>query len=163
MASQQALDAAGVSCVLRLRFVDLRPGLRHDIHLEVRNGTAEPISVTDRPTIRADLRDAAGVPVAPVGLPMSGPIQPPRWATVPPAGYAGFRVDQRTTGLPTREHGRALVALGDRTWVLGPGRYTLTASAAFEAADDGPRDQWVGELDPPPVEIVLTPQMVAVT
>jgi hypothetical protein len=80
---------------------------------------------------------------------------------VPLEAYLGFRVDMRTVGMPTRESGTALLALGGVAWRLGEGQYELRATASFPHAEDGPADQWVGELALPAVTVVVGPEKLA--
>jgi len=152
----------GLSGRLRVEFEDLKPGLRHAVHVELRNHTPNPIAVTDQPRVHAELLDPAGNQISPVGFSMSGPIPMPQWAVIPRDAYVGFRIDMQTVGVPTREHGMALLAVGDKSWGLGAGKYLLKAILVFRKEKDAPENQWVGELVLPPVEVVVTTQMLAV-
>ena len=80
---------------------------------------------------------------------------------VPQDAYIGFRIDMQTVGVPTREHGVALIAVGGKTWELRAGRHVLHIAVAFKNDASGPSNQWVGELKLPSVEVVVTPQMLA--
>jgi hypothetical protein len=154
-------QVTGLSGRLRVEFEDLDPGLRHAVYLELRNEAAQPITVSNLPDLHAHLHDSAGNPVGTSGIVVSGPQPSRRWMVVPLEAYLGFRVDMRTVGMPTRESGTALLALGGEAWRLGKGQYELRATAAFPLAEDGPADQWVGELALPPVTVVLEPEKVA--
>jgi hypothetical protein len=151
----------GLAGRLLVAFEDLQPGLRHAIFLELTNHSLDPVAVTDQPEFRADLRDASsGAPVGPADLLVSGPIPIPQWAVIPRDAYAGIRVDIRTLGVPTREHGVALLALGGKAWHVSAGDYLLQATLICSRRPDGPANQWVGELELPPAGVVVTAQMV---
>jgi len=151
----------GLSGRLLVEFEDLKPGLRHAISLELRNDYFNPIAVINQPRIHAELYDSSGKPVSTSGIWMSGPIPSPQWAVIPRDAYLGFRIDMQTVGVPTREHGMALIAVGGKTWEVRAGTYVLEIALVFERKEDGPPSQWVGELVLPPVEIVVTTQMLA--
>ena|SRR5215207_3845542 len=151
----------GLSGRLRVEFEDLGIGLRHAIHLELRNHSSTPVAVINQPEVRAELYDSSGRPVDTLGYPMSGPIPGAQWAAIPRDSYLGFRVDMQTVGVPTREQGMALIAVGGRTWRVEAGTYVLETAVVFERREEGPANQWVGELELPPVEVVVTAQMLA--
>ena len=152
--------ADGLSGRLRVEFEDLRPGLRHALYLELRNHSFVPVAVLNQPEVRAELHDSSGKPVSTTSFPTSGPSPSPQWAVIPRDAYIGFRIDMQTVGLPTREQGRALLAVGGKTWGLGAGEYLLETVLTFGRKEDGPTNQWVGELKLPPVEVIITPQML---
>jgi hypothetical protein len=147
---------------LRVEFEDLQPGLRHAVYLELRSHSLNPVAVTNQPQTHAELFDTAGRPVTPSGSSMSGPIALPQWAVMPQDAYMGFRIDMQTVGVPTREHGKALIAVGGKSWELKAGEYVLKTALVFRKEEDAPNNQWVGELELPSVEVVVTPQMLAV-
>lgn len=151
----------GLSGKLRVGFEDLKPGLRHVVYLEIRNHSPNPIAVTNQPQIHAELFDSTGKPVSTSAAPMSGPIPYPQWAVIPRDAYLGFRIDMQTVGVPTREHGMTLIAVGDKNWELRARRYVLETTLVFKKEEDAPQNQWVGELALPPVEVVVTTQMLA--
>ncbi len=150
----------GLSGRLRIEFEDLKPGLRHAVYLELRNHSLNPVAVTNQPQIHAELFDSIGKPVSTSGFSISGPIPSPQWAVIPRDAYIGFRIDMQTVGVPTREHGMALIAVGGKTWGLRAGKYVIKMALAFKYEEDGPLNQWVGELELPPVEFVVTAQML---
>lgn len=152
----------GLSGRLRVEFEDLKPGLRHAVYLELRNHSLNPIAVTNQPQIHAELFDSAGKPVSTSDFPTSGPIPNPQWAVIPRDAYLGFRIDMQTVGVPTREHGMALLAVGGKSWGLRAGEYVLKTAVVFKKEEDSPQNQWVGKLELPPVEVVVTVQMLAV-
>jgi len=121
-----------------------------------------PVAVVNQPEIRAELYDSSGKPVSTSSFPMSGPIPSPQWGVIPPDAYIGFRVDMLTVGVPTREQGMILIAVGGKMWALKAGKYVLEIALVFLRKEDGPQNQWVGELALPPVEVVVTTEMVAV-
>ena len=53
-----------------------------------------------------------------------------------------------------------LLAVG-QTWGVKAGDYRLTVKLVFKFHEGGPENQWVGELEMPPVAITVTPQMLA--
>jgi|SRR5207249_395428 len=152
----------GFSGRLRVEFEDLKPGLRHAVYLELRNHGFDRIAVTNQPLIHAELFELSGKPISTSGSQTSGPIPSPQWAVVPRDAYLGFRIDMQTVGVPTREHGLALLAVGGKSWELGVGEYLLKATVTFKDEKDGPPNQWVGEIRLPPVEVVVTKEMLAV-
>lgn len=153
----------GLAGRLLAAFEDLQPGLRYAIFLELRNHSLDPIAVIDQPEFRADLRDAvSAVPIKAPDLLVSGPIPIPQWAVIPRDAYTGIRVDIRTLGVATREHGLALLALNGKAWHVSAGDYLLRATLVCSRRPDGPVNQWVGELELPPVEVVVTAEMVGV-
>ena len=160
VASAWSEPTRGLAGRLIVEFEDLKPGLRHAVYLELRNHSLDPIAVTNQPQIQADLSDASGGMVSTSGMWMSGPIPRPQWALIPREAYVGFRIDMQTVGLPTREYGMALLAIGDNTWELKAGQYVLEIALLFEGDKDGPQGQWVGTLELPPVQVVVTTQML---
>jgi len=159
--SQSAADAwsppiRGLAGRLRVEFEDLNPGLRHAVYLELQNHSFDPVAVTNQPEIRAELLDSSGNPVGTSGLPMSGPIPEPQWGVIPRDAYMRFRVDMQTVGVPTREHGVALLALGGKSWELKVGEYVLKTTVVFQKQEDAPPNQWVGDLELSSVEVVVT-------
>jgi hypothetical protein len=151
----------GFSGRLRVEFEDLKPGLRHAVYLEIRNHSLNPVAVTNQPQIHAELFDSSGKPVITSGS-ANGPMPISQWAVIPPDAYIGFRIDMQTVGIPTREHGVALIAVGGKSWEVRAGDYALKIALEFKNEEDGPKTQWVGNLDLPPVEVVVTTQMLAV-
>lgn len=151
----------GLSGRLRVEFEDLQPGLRHAIYLELRNHLFTPVAVTNQPQTHAELFDSAGNPVDLAGFPVSGPAPDAQWAVIPRDAYMGLRVDMQTVGVPTREHGMALLAIGGKSWALKASQYVLNVRLEYNNQQDGPDNQWVGNLTLPPVEVVVTPEMVA--
>jgi hypothetical protein len=150
----------GLSGRLIVRFEDLSPGLRHAIFLELRNHSLNPIAVINQPQIHAELIDAAGESVIVSGS--AGGAMPSRqWAVMPRDAYLGFRIDMETVGVPTREHGMVLLATGGKSWGLRVGKYVLTIRVVFKNEEDGPANQWVGEIELPSVEVVVAPEMLA--
>lgn len=159
---QWSIKREGLLGRLLVEFEDLNPGLRHAVYLEIRNDSFDPVSVINQPEITAEVSDLSGTPIATLQSSANGPRQARQWAVIPGGAYIGLRVDAQTGNVPGREHGMVLLAVGGRRWGLKPGSYVLKATALFKEEKDGPPDQWVGELDPPPVEIVVTPEMVAI-
>jgi hypothetical protein len=152
----------GVSGRLIVAFEDLNPGLRHAIYLELANSGFDPVAVSNQPKIDTELFDSHGKPLATSSQVGDGPRPIQQWAVITREAYIGFRVDMQSLGVPTREHGVVLLAIGGKAWELRPGKYTLKASAVFDADADGPADHWAGELELPEVEVVVTPEMLAV-
>jgi hypothetical protein len=152
----------GLSGRLRVEFEDLTPGLRHAVYLELRNHSLNPVAVTNQPRVHAELFDSAGKPVITSAFAMGGPMPIPQWAVIPREAYIGFRIDIQTVDVPTREQGMALIAVGGKTWKIRAGKYVLEIALVFTYEEDGPQNQWVGELKLPQVEVVVTTQMLAV-
>jgi len=146
---------------LLVAFEDLNPGLRHAVYLEIRNDGFDPVALTNQPEITSEVYDVSGTPVATLETSANGPRQARQWCVIPSGAYIGLRIDAQMGTVPAREHGIVLLAVGGCRWGLRPGSYTLKATAAFKYEEDGPANQWVGELDLPPVEVVVTPEMVA--
>jgi hypothetical protein len=67
----------------------------------------------------------------------------------------------QAVGVPTRVHGKALLAVGDHAWELSAATYVLNVTAVFEHRHDGPQNQWSGEIVLPPVDVVVTTHMLA--
>lgn len=149
----------GLSGRLRLKFEDLNPGLRYAIYLELASHAFEPITVINQPVINAVLFDESRNSIYTIGYPSSGPQPLRQWAVIPRDAYIGLRVDMQTTGVPTRDQQQVLLAVGGTTWRITSGRYSLKTSVVFKQDKDGPPNQWVGELDLPEVEIVVTQEM----
>jgi len=153
--------ANGLSGRLRVEFEDLEPGLRHAVHLELRSHLQDPVAVPVPPRIHARLFDPAGRPLGAAGIARSGPVPEPRWAVIPRDAYVGFRIDLQSVGVPARGQGVALLAVGGESWELGAGRYVLKVAVASENQGETPPGRWVGELELPPVEVVVTARMLA--
>lgn len=150
---------SGVSGRLRLEFEDLEPGLRHAVYLELMNHSLNPVMLTNQPGINAQLFES-GKPVDTSGQVGNGPEPIRQWALLPRDAYLGFRIDMQDIGIPTREHGVVLLAIGGKAWELRLGKYLLKVSVDFKAEPDGPANQWVGKLSLPQVEVVVRPEMV---
>lgn len=155
------MKSEGLVGRLLVQFEDLNPGLRHAVYLEIRNERFDPIALTNQPEIRSEVYDRSGTAVPTLQFFANGPRQVRQWAVIPTGAYVGLRIDAQTGTVPTREHGMVLLAVGGRRWGLKPGNYLLKATALFKSDQDGPANQWVGELELPPVEVVVTQEMVA--
>jgi len=57
---------------------------------------------------------------------------------------------------------RDLFAVGSKSWVFKAGEYVLKTTIIFKKEEVGFPNQWVGELKLLPVEIVITPEMLAI-
>jgi hypothetical protein len=147
---------------LVVEFEDLGPGVRYAVYAELRNHALLPIVVTSQPFVEAVLSDSSGQAVPGSAFPMSGPASPAHCAVIPPHGYVGLRIDAQTVGMPLRQKGVALLALGAASWGLGAGTYTLKARLGLTACDDAPsRDPWIGELKLPPIELAVMDRALA--
>lgn len=146
----------GLSGRLRAELEDLRPGLRYAVHLELRNHSTDSIAVIDQPDIRGDLRYSSGHRVGTSALDISGPVPEPQWAVIPRDGYLGIRIDMRVVAMPRPGRGVALLALGGKAWHVGPGQYVLHTSLTCPSRPDGPENQWAGELELPPLLMVVS-------
>ncbi|SEL12334.1 hypothetical protein [Nitrosovibrio tenuis] len=152
----------GLSGRLCVELENLKPGLRHAIYLELKNHSLNPITVINQPRVHAELFDVTGKPVSTSGFPISGPIHKPQWAVIPRDAYIGLRLDTQIVGMPTREYGMILIAVGEKSWGLRPGKYTLEIAAVFKYEENGPKNQWIGQFDLPQFEIVVTTEMLAI-
>jgi len=152
----------GLSGRLLVQFEDLSTGLRHVVYVELVNQSLKPVSVINHPQIRAELLNSSGISVDTSGFAVTGPVPLPQWAVIPRDAYIGFRIDIQTMGVPTREHGVVLLALGGKSWELKAGHYVLKTTLMCGEEKSGPQNQWVGELALPPVEIIVTPEMLTV-
>lgn len=149
----------GVRGRLVVTFEDLKPGLRYAVYVEVMNESFKTVAITNQPEIHAELYDSSGNPVTTSGFFSNGPEPVLQWAVVPMNSYAGIRIDLQTIGVPTREHKRVLLAMPGNIWELTTGQYRLEATAGFKHEENGPLNQWAGELKLPPVEVVVTDDM----
>lgn len=134
-------------------------GLRHAVFVEAKNLSLAPVALSDQPSVRATVRDAAGRELPSSVLPASGPHHAAQWAVVPRDGYVGIRIDARLVGLPPRDQGKALLALGERSWVVGAGSYLLELQASFAVDAKGPANQWSGRMVFPPLAFSVMPDM----
>jgi hypothetical protein len=150
----------GVSARLQVEVDDLQPGLRHAVYLQLRNGSHNPAAFTNQPLVHATLADRQGQQVTPATLPTSGPAPVLQWAVVPANAYVALRIDLQNVGVPTRARGTILLSAGDHAWELVAGVYVLRVTAAFSRHADGPPNQWVGSVTPPPIDIVITREML---
>lgn len=149
----------GVKARLVVRFEDLKPGLRHAVYVEVMNDSFKTVALANLPDVDAELYDSSGNRVATSGSFSNGPAPILQWMTVPPSNYAGLRIDLQTIGVPTKEHQLVLLALPRKVWELDRGRYRLEVTAEFNPQENGPANQWTGELTLPPVDVVVTDDM----
>jgi hypothetical protein len=152
----------GIAGRLRAEFEDLEPGLRHAVYLELRNSSPFPVALIDQPAVLAQLRDSSGNPVDTSGIWISGPQPVPQWAQIPQDAYVGFRIDTQIAGAPTREQGFVLVAVGGNAWELGVGEYVLSATIGHKGSDDGPDNQWVGQLSQLTTSITISNEMLGI-
>lgn len=134
-------------------------GLRHAVFVEARNLSLDAVALSDQPAVRATVRDAAGRELPSAVLPASGPRHAAQWAVVPRDGYVGIRIDGRLVGLPPRDQGKALLAMGERSWVVGAGSYLLELQVSFAVDAKGPANHWSGRLDFPPLAFSVMPDM----
>jgi uncharacterized protein (TIGR03067 family) len=146
----------GLSGRLLVAFENLKPGLRHVVMLELKNVSTKPLAILNQPKLDVALTDTNGLVIPTESFPMSGPIPNPQWATLPREAYLGFRVDMTTVGVPAKE--RALLAVGGKMWGLKPGSYTLRVKVSPE--DTNHNDAWGGDLELPPVEVLVTKEQV---
>jgi hypothetical protein len=161
-ASAWSMPINGLSGRLVVEFEDLDPGLRHAVYLELKNNSPRLLGVTNQPRIQPVVLTSTGKAVGTAGMSMNGPEPSLQWAVIPPDSYVGYRVDMQTAGVPTREHGTALMAVGGVSWLLPSGKYVLKATVVFDEQRDGPHNQWVGELHLTSSAFRITQEMVAV-
>ena len=149
-----------LSARIRVEFEDLDPGLRHAVYLELKNDSFDVVTIFNQPQIHAELYDLSGKPVNTWGSTGNGPMPISQWAMIPWNAYIGFRIDMQGAGVPTKEHGEILLATGGKNWLLKPGQYVLKIIAEFKNDNDGPSNQWTGELKLLPVKVVVTEKMI---
>lgn len=142
---------------LSIELEEIDGGLRHAVFVEAKNVALDPVALIDQPAVSVTVRDAAGHEPASVVLPASGPHHAAQWAVIPRDGYVGIRIDGRLVGMPARDQGKALLALGDRSWVLGAGSYVLALQVSFPVDAKGPANQWSGRIVFPPLAFSVTP------
>jgi hypothetical protein len=141
----------GLSGRLRVCLEELQPGLRHAVWLELWNHGRELVAVTNQPSVDAELTTADEVPVPLTLMPTSGPLAIAQVAMIPGEAYLGFRIDMQTVGMPVREQGAALVALGGQNWLVRSGRYRLAVAIVLSGAETSSARNWCGRLDLPPI------------
>jgi hypothetical protein len=151
----------GLSGRLRVAFEDLAPGLRHAVHVELRNRATLPIAVSDCPRIEAVVRDVHGRPVPTLPIAVDAPLAEPQWGVIPPDAYLGYRIDMRSASLPSRESGVASLAIDGNLWELAAGVYLLNATLHYEQEPDPPAGQWCGTLTLPAVRFEVEAAMLA--
>lgn len=134
---------------LVLSLEELNPGRRYRAVIELWNTGSSPISLSDQPTVMAELR-RGGTIVPQSGSPRSGPVPEAQLGTVPRDAYLGVRVDAQTVGLPAS--GDRLLALGDKDWILKAGTYELRLRVVHPPSSNG---AWAGSFDLPPVEVTV--------
>ena len=122
-------------------------------YIELENTKRWSLSITDRPRVVVTVLDKDGTGVAPASSAEAVQGDRAQWAIVPYQAYLGLRVPSHATPLPA--DGTVRLTIGTRDWVLKPGPYQLRAVVSCERKEDGPRDQWIGTLELPPVEVVV--------
>lgn len=159
--SEWSAPERGLSGRLHVELEDLDVASRRAVYLELRNDSLEAIAVIDQPRIEARLTDEAGKTIEPSEFPVSGLIPNPQWAVIPRGAVLRLRIDMQTVGVPEKKSGKALVAVGGRSWALAAGNNVLRLRVLLERKAGAPVDQWVGELTLPPVPVMITPQMLS--
>jgi len=152
--------ASNLSGRIQVQLEDLHPGLRHAVYLELKNHSPDVIAVANQPQIHAELFDLSGKEVDTSGISANGPKPVLQWAMIPYNAYIGFRIDMLSAGVPTREHGEILLALGGQNWRLKIGQYVLHVAVEFNKEKDGPSNQWNGKLVLPPAAIEVREEML---
>jgi hypothetical protein len=143
---------------LQVEIEDLDFTSRYAVYLELRNDSPDPIAVTDWPRVEVRLSGYEGKAVNPVHLPMSGPVPNAQAAVIPPGAALRLRIDMQTVGVPPKETGRVLLALGGQSWTLSAGEYVLTVNVTFDDMPGAPRNRWSGQLKVPPVALIVPRQ-----
>jgi hypothetical protein len=144
---------------IKLDLEHLNPGLRFAIYVELTNHAVDLVALTNQPQIQAAVFDTADNPIPTAVELGSGPKPIQQWAILPYQAYIGLRIDQEGTGYPTKEHREVLLATGGKSWRLKAGQYLLKVRAVFKQQESGPANQWIGELDLPPVKFTVAEQM----
>jgi len=153
--------AAALVWRLSIELEEIDGGLRHAVFVEVKNVALDPVALSDQPSVSAGIRDIEGRELSSSVLPASGPHHAAQWAVVPRDGYVGIRIDSRMVGLPTRQQGKALLALGNRSWIVGAGTYTLDVQLSFPRDASGPANQWSGSMRFAPMALAFAPDRIA--
>jgi hypothetical protein len=143
---------------LQVEIEDLDLASRYAVYLELRNDSPEPIAVTDRPRVGVRLSGREGKAVSPAHLPMSGPVPNAQAAVIPRGAALRVRIDMQTVGVPPKETGMVLLALGGQSWTLSAGEYVLTVNVTFDGVPGAPRNRWSGQLKVPPVALMVPRQ-----
>jgi hypothetical protein len=143
---------------LQIEIEDIDLASRYAVYLELRNDSPEPIAMTDRPRVGVCLADRKGNAVSPAHLPMSGPVPNAQAAVIPRAAALRVRVDMQTVGVPPKETGMVLLALGGQSWTLSAGEYMLTVNVTFDSVPGAPPNRWSGRLKVPPVALTVPRQ-----
>lgn len=151
----------GLRVRLHVQAEDLGAAVRHVVRLEIRNVTGHPVRLSDQPHLDASVTDAAGEPVERFMPPGNAPQRERGWETIAGDSCLALRVDTQGAGMPPRETGEALLALGACCWRLPAGHFVLRTVAHFDKAPGAPAQCWTGDLRPPPVSVVVTPAMFA--
>ncbi len=160
--NQWSKPVNGLGGRIMLVLGEIGPGLRYSATLELKNVSPEPLAVPNYPRLDVRLLDANGEPVPTHsfsdGLPIpfwpQGDVQ---WGVIPHGAYLGLPLNQERVG--ELGPGRALLDITTKAWFLKPGKYVLKAKMFVEKGD-GPDNQWTGQFDLPPVEIVLTEEQL---
>jgi len=145
-----------------------------DSQVELKNDSAKPLAVPNHFLLEAKVFDAAGKEIKDrQPLPSSAAIIPLAWRKVPVggslSGYVSLPAYLSRNGsvVPLESYrsrakgdGTVPLFLGEREWLLKPGRYRAKATLTVEKAKSSPSDAWSGRLELPPVEFTVTPEQV---
>jgi len=156
-----SLPINNLSGRIRIAWESLNPGLRYAVYLELKNHAVDLVALTNQPQIDAALFDEANNPIDTAASIGNAPKPIQQWAMVPHESYIGFRIDQQGAAYPSKEHGEVLLATGGKNWRLKSGQYVLKLTATFQEEKNGPLNQWAGELNLPPIKIIITTQMLS--
>jgi RNA polymerase sigma factor (sigma-70 family) len=167
----------GMSARLRVAFAPERDGARHETTVEFKNvSSADALDVSNRFRVEARLFDDTGMEIKwqdPTDG--SAAVVPRQWVQVPLHAYVGFPADLRALGIELGRpgvpsgKGTTLLALGERDWVLKPGRYTARARLTIDRSEAPlpgglrpPPNQVEGRIELHPVEFTVSgPQIGA--
>lgn len=112
--------------------------------LEVKNTGGTPLAFLDQPSFKGSaVRDAKGNASPEPSFPGNHLAGVPQWAVIPGNAYLGLKVD---TSIP--------VDVGLCFGPITPDAHRLSATLVARHRADGPANQWIGEIELPPVVLL---------
>jgi hypothetical protein len=116
------------------------------VFTELKND-GDALRITNQPPVTLTIKDAHGVPVQQIGLPVDfmGPLQ--QTAIIPTGGVLSLRVDEASVA---GNAGKAIVQIGGQGWELAVGSYWVSGTMNITQGDG-----WHGTLSFPATEVVV--------
>ena len=134
--SEWSQPVDGLRARLRLQLEEIG---RFAVFAELQNMTAQPIDITNQPTVSLEIRGGSDYhAIDKVTLPMSGPVPHPQLATVPAGAILTVRIDMTTVGI---QRETTLLAVGGHCWQLNPDTYYLGVTLSVENGEG-----WKGRI-----------------